>query len=371
MSDKIKYLENQKRVSDNRADQLKITNDSSLEKIKQLEAKCALLQLTNQQITEGNHKLVEDVHKLTEHIQQLTRENQTIADANKQLDQDHKLLTRDYQLLIETNQKLNDEYQQLQAQYQVILHQKSFESKSNHSSTVTINNVDLSSLEAPNEEKFSVELENLTNRLFAQLLDNNARIRYSVKHDDTTLDPNTIQLLAKLDQFLHRECYFRPSLRLSQTELWKYASCHFTQLREEEFYHLMGYRVDNIKISYYHEDEQSYYIGMSFLDEYKLINPELTAIIYNATSNQHMIEIIRDFIAGNSVFNMTSNLKFREFLKSFENWYCRRYQLRNIDRRFYTYKHFFNIFMAMSNEFPYEVEDGHTKIIRGITLLSV
>lgn len=220
-------------------------------------------------------------------------------------------------------------------------------------------------------EPFCAKEENLTSQLISQLQDNykQGRIKYQTKDNQhfERLDSNTLEWLTRLDRVLDMHCYFRPDLRILKNDLWRYSQHKLIGLNEEQFHHLMGYRVDGIRINNHCEAGQNYYIGLSLLDDYRLINPELISRIYSEPTNQDMIGQIREFIERNTEFNMKAKGNFKELYNNFEVWYSKRNS--NMNKRFFTYKHFFDIFTVLSNEFPFTLEDGHTKMIKGIYII--
>lgn len=317
----------------------------------------------------------EKIKKLESSIIQLQSDNQQLRSVVNQLEVSNQQLRSQYDDLQMSKQQLEDKYDQTIKSYntthsqQLNISGSTIKDNSSQSQiTGLINIVDPSSLEDPFEEEFSTDLENLTNQLVIQYRDNcrQNRIRYLSRDTNIRMDSSTLGWLANLDQFLDRECYFRCNIKLLKRDLWRYASNHFLGLSEDQFYYLMSYRVDNIKIGHHCEDEQDYYVGIGLVDNYRLIEPQLTETIYKSIGNQYMIEILRDYIRSNVYFSIGVCINFKQLMNSFELWYSKRYS--RLDKSTFTRHHLFNIFTAMSNELPYNTEVNRNREIKGICL---
>lgn len=292
--------------------QLKKTNHELITQYEDLQlthrnviSKCERLEESNHSLEEANQELKYKYSQLQLTSHQLSSKVGQLELSNQQLLVNYNLVANLYNGLLVKQEMLNKTQSQ---------------SVSSHIAHIKVVSpvVALSDLDGPDlnsylidsgsrissiSEPFDVSIENLTNQLIYQLQDNykQGRIHYQSKDNHQTedeLNSNTLQWLNRLDQFLDMHCHFRPDLRILRKDLAIYALSRLSGLSEDQFYYLMRYRVDAIRINYYHEGGRDYYIGLALLDDYRLIDPELTSRIYRGSGNQTMIESIRDFISG-------------------------------------------------------------------------
>lgn len=229
-------------------------------------------------------------------------------------------------------------------------------------SSVEVDSI-LEELESPINTD-SIILDNFKRRLYQQYLINGKKIKYQYitnSPSNAVNNPN----LKLIQDFLDQYCYYRPEIIINCKDLWTYCNQNCWQISQDDFYLLMNFFIDNVKISIKQIGIGRFYLGINLVDNFELIKPDISLEIYSNDNNKGLISFLRHFIYQNMTFKLDVDLKYKIFIDQFRKWYRLTVgtHLGLSDHVIYT------VCDSLSNEFPYVTDRKKERKFIGMTLL--